>query len=100
MPLCPEPPTEIIVNGYGFVLTGNFAFGKRKEVEEIILSRGGNTKKNPSRNTRYLVIGEVGSDAWLHSSFGRKIEEAVGLRDKGYTISIITEAHFFECINL
>jgi len=100
LPLCPNPPSSIEINGTSFVLTGNFSYGKRKDVEELIKLAGGSTKKNPSGNTRYLVIGEIGSGAWLHSTFGRKIEEAVIVRDKGNDISIISEEHFFNSINI
>ncbi|MCX4187149.1 BRCT domain-containing protein [Methylophaga sp. OBS4] len=98
LPLCPDPPTEIIIDGCHFALTGNFAYGKRKDVEKLIIDNGGFVKKNPNRKCHYLVIGDVGSNAWMHSSFGRKIEEAVTVRDGGHSISIITEAHFFEHI--
>lgn len=100
LPLCKSPPTEIVINGHHFALTGNFAYGKRKEVEKMIIDNGGFVKKNANSNCHYLVIGEIGSGAWMHSSFGRKIEEAVTIRDAGHKISIITEEHFFKTIKL
>ena len=100
LPLCKSPPNEIIINGHHFALTGNFAYGKRKEVEKMITDNGGFVKKNANSNCHYLVIGEIGSGAWMHSSFGRKIEEAATIRDAGHKISIITEEHFFKTIKL
>lgn len=52
----------------------------------------------PSGKTRYLIIGDIGSNAWAHSTFGRKIKKAVEVRERGDEISIISEDHFFDCI--
>jgi hypothetical protein len=41
-----------------------------------------------------VIVGEGGSRDWLHSSYGRKIQEAVDYRDKGAMISIIPERHW------
>lgn len=100
LPLCKNPPDQIIIDGHHFSLTGNFAQGKRKDIEKLITDNGGQVKKNPNRKCHYLVIGEVGSSAWMHSSFGRKIEEAVAIRDDGHSIFIISEAHFFKSIGI
>jgi hypothetical protein len=40
------------------------------------------------------VIGEYATDAWQNSSFGRKIEKAVAMREAGSPISIVSEAHW------
>ena len=100
LPLCPEPPAEIIINGYGFVLTGKFSLGTRDEVKKLITENGGKASGTPSKKVRYLVIGDIGSSDWIHSSYGRKIERAVELREQGHQISIITEAHFIKCIGI
>lgn len=100
LPLCQFPPVEITIDGFCFALTGNFAAGKRKDVEQFIKERGGEVKKNASKKCHYLIIGEVGSSAWMHSTFGRKIEEAVNTRDKGHPIFIISESHFFASIDV
>lgn len=96
LPLCENPLTEIVINGSHFALTGNFTKAKRKDVEKLITDNGGKIKKNANSNCDYLVIGETGSGAWAHSSFGRKIEEAVKTRSDGGVIAIVSEAHFFE----
>ena len=44
---------------------------------------------------KYLVIGDIGSKDWSHSSYGRKIEKAVEYRDtKDTGISIVCESHW------
>jgi len=100
LPLTENPPDEITIPGHHFALTGNFSHAKRKDVEKLILENGGFVKKNANSNCHYLVIGEIGSGAWIHSSFGRKIEEAVNVRDAGHPIVIITEEYFFKVLKL
>lgn len=69
-----EPGDGMIFNGCCIVLTGNFLFGTRKECEEAVRMIGGTPQKRVTRSTNYLVIGEIGSESWAHSSFGRRIE--------------------------
>jgi NAD-dependent DNA ligase len=94
LPVC-EPAPEIIFEGKKFVVTGNFATGNRKEVTRRIEALGGIVKKDVIKAIDYLVIGEVGSRDWMHSSFGRKIEKAVNYRETGLPISIITEEYWY-----
>lgn len=71
-----SPLPEIYFNKKGFCFTGEFAFGPRKVCEESTKALGGQVKQNISKKVDYLVVGSVGSEAWIHSSFGRKIEQA------------------------
>jgi len=93
----PAPLVKII--GRSYCLTGNFEYGKRADVEALILERGGViSKKNVTALVDFLVVGNIGSEAWLHSSFGRKIDEAVTQREKHGRVAIVSESHFFEHI--
>jgi len=87
----------VIVKGKTFCLTGEFTIGTRKSCENIIKELGGDVKKQPTLKTDYLVVGILGSEEWIHSSFGRKIEQAVNFRDVRKTgIKIISEEHFIK----
>lgn len=91
------PPPAIEFPGRTFCLTGKFAFGPRKVCEAAVVQRGARAIGSVTRAVDYLVIGTVGSRDWIHSSFGRKIEEAVALRDAGrYAtgIRIVGEDHW------
>lgn len=88
----PEPVIEF--PGAVFVVTGTFLHGERASVHAAIEQRGGASSGSPSRKTRYLVIGELGSRDWINSNAGRKIEKAVQLRAGGHPIAIISEAHW------
>jgi hypothetical protein len=46
-----------------------------------------------------LVIGEIGSQDWLHSTHGRKIEKAIEYNDTGAKIAIVPEKHWYECVS-
>lgn len=92
-----DPLPNVELDGSVFCLTGAFTIGTRKQCENIIKELGGSTKKIPTLNTNYLVIGILGNDDWIHSSYGRKIEKAAELRDKKkIDLKIITEEHFIK----
>ena len=90
LPLC-DPPPEIKFLEKVFCFTGKFIYGTRKECQGEVLSRGASIASSPTLKTQYLVIGQVGSTDWIHSTFGRKIEKAMDLREKGSGIGIVSE---------
>jgi len=47
-----------------------------------------------TQETGYLFTGIHATDGWAHATFGRKIEKAVTLREKGLPIAIIGEQHW------
>jgi NAD-dependent DNA ligase len=93
LPLC-SPPPKIEFAGRTFVVTGTFAYGPRALVTAAIADRGGTVKPAISKKVDFLVIGEIGTQAWRHSSYGRKIEQAVALRDEGAALRIVAEPHW------
>jgi len=93
LPLC-SPAPEISIKDKSFVITGVFTTGPRKQLEQIVVDLGGVMHTNVLKDTDYLVIGDIGSQDWAHSSFGRKIEKAIGYREKGTGISIVIESHW------
>jgi|SRR5579863_8263978 len=93
----PQPP--VAFNGRIFVLAGVFDYGPRSLVVDAIERRGGSVAANISRELGFLVVGNLGSDDWVHSSFGRKIEQAVALKKECPSISIISEQHWREALS-
>ncbi|MFT4797952.1 MAG: hypothetical protein ACI9W1_001376, partial [Candidatus Azotimanducaceae bacterium] len=59
-----------------FSLTGRFVFGSKVDCEDTILEMGGDIVDMPSSDTDFLVIGELCSPEWVHTTFGRSIERA------------------------
>lgn len=98
LPLCDPPPAVQFV-GRLFVLTGTFKLGSRKLVSGLIESMGGKVLPDMRRDVHYLVIGDIGSASWMHSTHGRKIERAVELRDSGAGLAIISEAHLIKMLS-
>lgn len=88
-----DPKPELKFEGRRFCFTGTFAFGSRNHCEAEIMARGGEVG-TLVRSTRYLVIGVYATDSWAHSSFGRKIEQAVAWKTAGAPISIVSEEHW------
>lgn len=88
------PLPTILHSASVFVVTGTFSYGKRRTVTEAIESRMGVIRSSVSQATDYVIVGEVGSRDWLHSSYGRKIQDAMDLRNQGAPISIVPERHW------
>ncbi len=55
-----------------FLFTGVMAYGPRKSFEVLVLERGGEIAMGVSKKVHYLMVGEIGNDQWLHSTYGKK----------------------------
>lgn len=87
-----DPVPIIEFPGRLFVFTGRFLYGPRKTCEKCVREAGGDTSSRVTRKTSYLVIGDLGSRDWIHSSFGTKIEKAVEYRDgRSVPLAIVHE---------
>jgi len=88
------PAPAVKFDGKNFVITGRFASGNRKVVTSEIVARGGKVAASVTKRTNYLVIGDIGSRDWIHSTHGRKIEKAIELCNDNRPIAIISEEHW------
>ena len=77
-----------------FCLTGEFAYGRRKDVESRISTLGGKLLKSVVKRGCILVVGCMGSGAWLHSTHGTKMLDAVSFREQGHPVIIVPEEHW------
>jgi hypothetical protein len=89
-----DPVPPISFPGKLFVFTGTFLSGTRTWCEEQVVSRGGTCKSRVVQTMNVLVIGELASQHWIQSSYGRKIEDVMRLKNSGFPIAVIDEAHF------
>jgi NAD-dependent DNA ligase len=87
----PEPHIEY--EGRRFCLTGTFVYGPRRKVSTAISEWGGTITETPGKSD-YLIIGATIALAWKYCTHGRKIEDAVALRESGHRIAIVSEAHW------
>lgn len=76
--------------------TGEFLYGTRAACERLVLKLGAMCSDNVSKNVDILVIGTRVSPDWAHTSFGRKIQRAVELQERGHAIEIISECKMME----
>lgn len=96
LPFC-QPAPVIEYPGRRFCFTGTFGYGQRKDCEAAVIERGGSAG-GISRKTEYLVVGIYATDAWAHSSYGRKIEEAVNFRSQGHPVRIVGEEYWLSSL--
>ena len=88
-----RPPPHIDFAGRAFCFTGKFFSGTRSWCEDQVASRGGHCC-SITRDLSYLVIDEIGSRDWIHSTHGRKIEKTLANNRGGCTIAIVGEQHW------
>lgn len=88
------PPEAIIFPERSFCFTGVFDFGTRAECQSAVQQRGGLVAGGITKKLNYLVIGNIGSEVWKHSSFGLKIAKAVEYRECGAPLAIVSENHW------
>ena len=86
-----SPVPEISFKGKTFCFTGKFAFGQRKDCEKAVADAGGIPKGSVTTSLDYLVVGLMGNEDWAHSTFGRKIQQAIDFNAKGKNIAILAE---------
>lgn len=96
--VCAVDP-DICFEGKSFCFTGESYRAKRTEIAEIVTNLGGVFKPNVSKKVDYLIVGASGNPCWAYACYGRKIEEAVGLRRLGAKIVIVNENDFWNAVD-
>jgi NAD-dependent DNA ligase len=94
--LVDDPAPEVVFEGRSFCFTGVFIFsdGDRNQCEAAVRARGGYCYERPNQDLNYLVIGTFAEPAWVHKTYGRKIETALELKSTGASCKIISEEHW------
>ena len=95
--LCAVCP-DIVFSGSLFCFSGLSSRYRRTELESIVESRGGIAWPRVTKELKYLVVGAEGNPAWAYACYGRKIEQTVMLRKKGYPIVIVHENDFHDAV--
>jgi hypothetical protein len=84
--------SEIKFSGLEFIFTGNFSCGSKKGLMDRTTAHGAIARSaNPTKQTDYVVVGAQGSEQWAYSGLGRKVEQALKLRDESCKLLIIRE---------
>lgn len=87
-------PETTQLAGKSIVLTGDFVFGERAEMEKLLAQKGMVIKNSISKKVDFLLVGSLGSAAYAHGSFGSKFKKAKELHEAGHHIQIIHEKDF------
>lgn len=90
---------HIALRDASLCLTGEFIFGTRNKCESITTQFGATTHGTVTRRIDYLVVGTKVSPNWAHTSYGRKIEQAVALQQEGHSIRIISERRWLAALS-
>ncbi|MEG0899699.1 MAG: exonuclease domain-containing protein [Oscillospiraceae bacterium] len=86
-----ENNADIDFNNKTVCLTGDFDFGDRKVVCDILSQKGALIKSNVINNLDYLIVGGCGSESWSNGTYGGKIKKAFEIQAKGSPVKIIKE---------
>ena len=95
-----EQGVEVDFDKKNFVLSGSFAFGKKKDVAFQIEEKGGIVVGTVSTKTNYLVVGGEKSVLWKYDNYGVKVARARELKEEGVAISIIGEGELLSALNI
>ena len=82
---------ETPLTGKYYVLTGEFAYGDRQQVQARLNAMGAVSQNNVTRKTDVLIVGSHGSDAWTAGTQGTKMKRALEMQEKGHPIRILRE---------
>lgn len=93
--ICATCP-DITFSGKVFCFTGESYRAKRAELADTVIRLGGAFRSAVSAKTDYLVVGNAGNPCWAYACYGRKIEEAVALRQAGAKVMIVNETDFWD----
>jgi len=85
---------DIVFKQSTFCLTGAAKSGKRQTIEQAIEMAGGTMRPRVDKTLTYLVIGAKSSPCWVYSTYGRKIEQAMQLRQESKQPLILYEETF------
>ncbi|MDO8248446.1 MAG: hypothetical protein Q7T78_01825 [Rhodoferax sp.] len=89
---------EVDLRDANVCLTGEFLSGTRAKCEELATQAGSTPHGIITKKIAYLVIGTNVSPHWIHTSYGRKIEQAIALQQAGHSIRIISERRWLDAL--
>jgi NAD-dependent DNA ligase len=81
-----------------FCFTGASSKYSRADLSEMVRNLGGIFTNYMSQKVDYLVVGADGNPCWQYACYGRKIEEAVMLRQAGSNLLLVHEFDFHDAV--
>lgn len=86
---------QINLAGKTCCLTGAFTNGTKADIEEFIISKGGLCINGLNKSVDYLIVGGQGSVDWKFGNYGSKVNKAIQMQEKGYSIQIVSEEEIY-----
>jgi len=95
--VCAVDP-DIQISGRVFCFTGVSSKGPRRLFAETVTQRGGGFIDTIRENLDYLIIGDEGNPCWAFTCYGRKVERAVQMRQRGHRLLLVHERDFWDAL--
>lgn len=95
--VCAVAP-EVEFDQRTFTFTGRSKRAPRKKIASEVIRLGGTFSLNVVQAVDYLVVGADGNPCWAFACYGRKVEEAVKLRRRGFKILLVHEHDFWDAV--
>lgn len=92
--MCPE----IVFPEHLFCFTGKDACFPRQRLWDCVQRLGGNCTDAVCARLDYLVTCPCGNKAWAYSAYGRKVEEAMRMRQSGASLLIVHVNDFRDAV--
>lgn len=89
---------EIEVLEKSFCFTGKSERCNRMTFASLVESSGGVALPRVTKELDYLVIGAAGNPCWAYSCYGRKVEQAMKLRQAGNQVLLVHEFDLWDVI--
>ena len=84
--------------GRSVCLTGDFDFGRKEEVGNLLIGIGASIQQSVTKKTDILLVGGRGSSVWYAGGYGTKVKKALEMQGKGHEIVIIRESDLMPLI--
>jgi hypothetical protein len=81
--------------GRRFCVTGTSPAKERGRLERVVADLGGTAVREVGPDVDYLVVDAPRDAAWAFSSHGRKVEQALALRQQGARLTIVHADDFW-----
>ncbi|MBF5055478.1 NAD-dependent DNA ligase [Alcanivorax sp. 521-1] len=90
---------RVDLEGRTVCFTGAFTLCKRPGLIDMATRAGARTKTAVSGKVDYLFVGSLISPDWMFTSYGRKIQKAMAMRESGEGIHLLDEDCFRSSIS-
>lgn len=76
-------------------LSGEFRYGKKSDVEALLIQKGAIIDSSVKKTTDILMVGDSECSSFSNGTYGTKVKKAMEYNSKGRNILIIKESDYF-----